>query len=194
MPDKEQKIEKESLHRCFIALELSREAISEIEEIQKLIKKKNLFYGKFTEPENLHLTLKFLGEISDEQIAEARKKLKEIKIKEFEASLGELGVFINKYNSILWIKLLGKEIWELQEMIDKKLRDIFSKEERFMSHITIARMKKIPSKNAFLEYVKNLKTRKVKFKVKEFILKESELKPEGPVYRDLEKFGLESFN
>ena len=56
--------------RCFIALDLPREAIKRIEEIQELIKKKNLFAGKFTESDNLHLTLKFLGEISEEQIRE----------------------------------------------------------------------------------------------------------------------------
>jgi len=184
--------EEKKIIRCFIALELEREAIDYIEELDLQIKKKNLFTGKFTEPENLHLTLKFLGEIEEGKLSEVKKKLKEIKLREFEASLGEVGVFINKYNSILWIKLQGKEIWELQEMIDKKLGDSFSKEERFMSHITIARMKKIFSKTEFLDYVKNIKTKKIKFKVKDFILKKSELKPEGPVYENIEKFGLEN--
>lgn len=186
------KSEPKNLTRCFIALELSREAINEIEEMQKLLKKKNLFYGRFTEPENLHLTLKFLGELEEGRAEEVRKKLKEIKMKSFEASFGEAGVFINKYNSILWIKLNGKQIWDLQSEIDKKLKEIgFAPEERFMSHITIARMKKIPSKSAFLEYIKNIKTKKIKFKAGEFILKKSELKEEGPVYTDLEKYKLE---
>jgi 2'-5' RNA ligase len=182
----------EKLTRCFIALEISREAIEEIESIQKLLKKKNLFTGKFTEPENLHLTLKFLGEISEDKAERVRKKLKSIKPKQFEASLGEVGVFINKFNSILWVKLQGKEIWDLQEDIDKHLKDLeFTSEERFMSHITIARMKKINDKNEFLDYVKNIKTKKIKFPVKEFFLKKSELKPEGPVYENLEKYKLE---
>ncbi len=179
------------LLRCFIALELSQEAIDEIEEIQKIIKKKNLFYGKFTEPENLHLTLKFLGEISEEKAEEAKKKLSDVKFKEFEASLGEVGVFINKHNSLLWIKLNGKGIWELQEVIYEKLKGLFAKEEKFMSHITIARMKKISSKNEFLEYVKNMKIKKVKFQVKEFVLRKSELKSEGPVYTNIKEYSLE---
>ena len=183
------KINKEKLIRCFIALELSREAISYIEELQNLLKRKNLFTGKFTEPENLHLTLKFLGEISEERVKEVQKQLKKIKFNEFEASLGEVGVFINKYNSILWIKLQGKEIWDLQKLIDKRLENLkIVPEERFMSHITIARMKKIFSKEEFLNYVKNIKTKKISFKVSEFIIKKSELKPEGPVYENIEKF------
>ena len=180
-----------NLTRCFIALEISREAIEYIEELDSQIKKKNLFAGKFTEPENLHLTLKFLGEISESQIEEVKKKLKEIKFKEFEASLGEVGVFINRFNSLLWIKLQGKEIWELQKLIDEKLKDIFPKEEKFMSHITIARMKKIFGKKEFLDYVKNIKVKKINFKIGEFILKKSELRPEGPVYTDISKYSLE---
>jgi hypothetical protein len=47
-----------------------------------------------------------------------------IKFKEFEVSLGELGVFSSKIPRILWIKLNGKEIWDLQKIIDYEL-DIF---------------------------------------------------------------------
>jgi len=122
--------EEKKLIRCFIALELPREAINYIEELQGLLKKKNLFYGKFTEAENLHLTLKFLGEISDEKAEEVKKKLAEIKFKEFEASLGEIGTFINKYNSILWIKLNGKDLgvlwtapWQIEITTDLKKKD-----------------------------------------------------------------------
>ena len=98
---------------------------------------------------------------------------------------------MNKYNKLLWIKLNGTGIWELQKKIDESLREILPIEERFMSHITIARIKKVVDTKLFLEYIKNLKHRQVKFKVKEFILKKSELKPEGPVYTDLQQYLLE---
>ena len=182
---------EKKLTRCFICLEISREAIDEIEEIQKLLKKKNFFYGKFTEPETLHLTLKFLGEISEEKIEEVKSKLGEITFKDFEVHLGEIGTFINRFNAILWIKLNGKGLWELQKQIDNKMNELgFELEERFMSHITLARMKKIINRPEFLDYVKNVKTKPVKFKISEFILKRSELKPEGPVYSDIEKYSV----
>jgi len=181
----------EKLVRCFIALELSREAIDEIENIQNLIKKKNLFYGKLTEPENLHLTLKFLGEIPEEKLKQAQEALKKIKYQTFEANLGELGLFSNRAQMILWLKLQGKGIFDLQKQIDKSLESLFPIEARFMSHITIARIKKLPDKKVFLEYIKNLKHTPVKFKVSEFILKESELKSDGPVYKNIEQFEAE---
>ena len=187
---KETKKKENSLTRCFIAIEISREAINEIEAIQNIIKKRKLFYGKLTEPENLHLTLKFLGEINEEIIEKVKEELRNIKIKEFEVSLGELGLFSEHIPRILWVRLMGKEVLELQAEIDKQLDNIFPKEERFMSHLTIARIKKVIDKRILLEYIKNLKHRKIKFKINEFILKKSELMPEGPIYSNLEKFKL----
>lgn len=177
--------------RCFIALEMPREAINHIRGTQKLIEKQNIFTGKFTELENLHLTLKFLGEIEEGKVEEVKKRLKEIKFNEFEAGLGEIGVFSKKFIKIVWIKLNGKEVFNLQKEVDEKLKELFEKEKRFMSHITIARVKNVPDKKRFLEYIKNLKIKKLKFKVDRFFLMKSELMPEGPVYEDLERYSLE---
>jgi len=178
--------------RCFIALDLPREVINSIKEIQEKIKKKNLFIGKFTELENLHLTLKFLGEIDEKKVEEVKKRLQKINLNEFEVSLSECGAFSTKFIKIIWVKLEGEKIWDLQKEIDKALKDLFVPEERFMSHITIARVKKVPSKEKLIDYIKNIKTKNLKFKVGEFFLKKSELKPEGPQYEDIEKYRLES--
>jgi 2'-5' RNA ligase len=180
----------QKLTRCFICLELSREAIGYIEQLQEIIRKKNIFQGKFTEPENLHLTLKFLGEISEERVGEVKKRLEEIKFRSFEAKLGVCGLFSKKSFRILWIKLLGEGVYGLQKEIDSKLRDIFLVEERFMGHITLARIKKVFDRKIFLEYVKNIKTKKISFRVVDFVLKKSELKHEGPVYNDLKRYNL----
>jgi len=175
--------------RCFISLELPREAINYTRELQKTIGQKNLFTGKFTEAENLHLTLKFLGEIEEEKIEEVKKKLREVKMQNFEARLGEIGIFSKKFIKIIWVKLSGK-VFELQKEIDEKLKGIFEPEERFMSHITIARVKYVKTRKELIEYVKNLKTKEIKFKVGKFFLKKSELKAEGPVYEDIEGYDL----
>lgn len=168
--------------RTFIALEIPFKVKENIERMQDLIKKKNFFYGKFTELENLHLTIKFLGELNEGKIKEVIERLKKIKIKEFEARVGEIGVFSENSIRILWVKINGKGIFELQSQIDEVLSDIFKKEERFMSHLTIARIKKVCSKKEFLDYIHNLKNEKISFEIKEFVLKKSELRPEGPVY------------
>lgn len=178
--------------RCFIALDLPREVINRIKEIQETIKKKNFFYGKFTEPENLHLTLKFLGEISEQEIGEVKKRLQKINLKEFEASLGELGVFSKEFIRIIWVKLQGEGLWKLQEEIDNILGGLFVSEKRFMGHITLARVKKIINKQELIDYLKNIKIKNLRFKVDRFFLKKSELFSEGPVYNDIEKYTLQS--
>jgi RNA 2',3'-cyclic 3'-phosphodiesterase len=174
--------------RIFIAIDLSRECRNEIIRIQKIIREKTLFTGKLTEGENLHLTLKFLGEIDDGNIEEVKKRLSLIKFNEFFAETSEVGVFNKDFIKIIWIKLNGKGIWDLQKEIDEILKDLFVPEARFMSHITIARVKNVPNKKGFLEYLESIKPKKIRFIVKEFALKKSELAPEGPKYEDIEIF------
>jgi len=171
---------------------MPREAIDYIEDLQNLIKKKNLFQGKLTEPENLHLTLKFLGEIPEEKIEEIIKKLGEIKANCFSAKLGPFGLFSKKSFRILWIKMLGEGVYSLQKEIDKVLGDSFQPEERFMGHITIARIKKVFDRKIFLDYIKNIKSKKISFNVCDFVLKKSELKHEGPIYTDLARYNLKN--
>ena len=92
----------------------------------------------------MHLTLKFLGEIDKEKVEEVKKKLRELKMQSFEAELGEVGIFSKRFIKIIWIKLENTE--KLQKEIDEKLKEIFELEERFMSHITIARVKNVRNK------------------------------------------------
>jgi RNA 2',3'-cyclic 3'-phosphodiesterase len=168
--------------RAFISLDLPQEILEEIEKIQKKIKEKNLIEGKFTEKENIHLTLKFIGEISEEKILEIKNALSKIDYRKFKVKLGNLGFFSNR---ILWVELLGEDIFNLQKEIDEKLK---SKEERFMSHITIARIKKIINKSE----IKNIKINydKSSNEIKSFSLKKSTLSPVGPIYEEILKINL----
>jgi len=177
--------------RCFIALDFSREIVKEIERVQEEIKKKNLMIGKFTESENLHLTLKFLGEIEKERIEEIKKKLKEVKFSKFLAYIGDLGVFSSSFIKIVWVQILGKQVLDLQGEIDKKLESLFEKENRFMSHLTIARVKRVKDKKIFLEALKEIKVQNLGCEIKQFYLIKSELKEFGPEYSVIEKYDLD---
>src|SRR3990167_3903155 len=152
--------------RAFVCIEFPDEIIKEVARIQSLIEKQK-FTGKLTELENLHLTLKFLGEISPEQL----EKVTSIKSPALEAKLLTLGTFSYKDQpKIIWLKIGGKSgaggrvegggeksnIYELQKQIDESLKETFQKEERFMSHLTIARIKHTKSPDIFKEYLKNI--------------------------------------
>ncbi len=177
--------------RCFIAINLTLEAINEVRKIQKIIESKDLFIGKFTELKNLHLTLKFLGEITENNIKKIKERLKQISFGFFEGELENIGVFSEHFIKIIWIELTGN-VFELQKQIDEKLQDFFEPEKRFMSHITIARVKHVKDKKKLIDILKKINHKKIKFKIDSFYLMESELKSEGPVYKVIEKYDLES--
>ena len=80
--------------RIFISVEFPEEIKKELMLIQKEIDKLGLIRGKFTEPENIHLTLKFLGEISDSELRAVKDKLSNLDFSNFylsfDTSLNEL--------------------------------------------------------------------------------------------------------
>ena len=78
--------------RCFIGIVLPIVAVKEIQRIQKKLEPN--FTGRLTSSENLHLTLKFLGEIEDEAINDAKKRLSSITHPPFELTLKDVGVFL----------------------------------------------------------------------------------------------------
>ena len=178
------------LVRCFIAIDFPKEIKNEIVRVQRELAKKKMWQGKLTEAENLHLTLKFLGEISSDKVEEVRKRLREIKFPRFNCYLGNLGVFTPTRIKIVWIHIIGKEILGLQKWVDEKLWDLFPKEKRFMSHLTIARVKNVKDSKLFLEELEKIRAQNLKFPVASFSLIKSELKPKGPVYTDIESFKL----
>jgi 2'-5' RNA ligase len=175
--------------RCFIAVELPKEAKEKVALLQKAIKSRDFFDKKFTEEENLHLTIKFLGEIDEEKTGKTRQALRTIKFSPFTASAEEFGVFSKQAIRIVWLKISGAD--ELQKKVDEVLSGLFEKEKRFMGHLTIARPKKINQENKepFLKLLSSLKTEKLSFRVNSFALFKSELKKEEP-YTKIEEFYL----
>ena len=80
--------------RCFIGIDLPIEVIIEIQRIQKKLEPN--FTGRLTSSENLHLTLKFLGEIEEDAINDVKKRLSSITHPPFELNLKDVGVFFSK--------------------------------------------------------------------------------------------------
>lgn len=125
------------------------------------------------------------------KIKEIKQKLSTIKFPILNLKLSQAGTFNFKGKPrIAWIKVTGN-IFQLQKEIDDKLKDLFPKEDRFMSHLTIARIKYVKDKKGFIDYVSNIKPKQIKFPISQFKLKSSELKPEGPIFTTLERYELE---
>lgn len=169
--------------RAFVAIEIPEKIKKKIIEIQD---KLPFFEGKKIPVENLHLTLKFLGWVKDEQIEEIKKILGKIKYHKFEIEINSIGMFADR---IIWLNMFNCD--ELQKQVDDQLSNLFKKEERFMGHLTIGRIKHIENKKEFVDKLKKIKIKPIKFKIEEFKLKKSTLRRSGPIYEDIEKYNLE---
>jgi 2'-5' RNA ligase len=136
-----------------------------------------------------HITMKFLGEISDDKVSEIKKAIESIKFEPYEMTTTNVGVYPNEnYMRTIWLGTKdGGETEKIQAELEDKLAEIgFKKEKRkFESHITLGRVKFVDDKEALKQKIKSLKADEVKFKVDKLFLIKSELTKEGPIYEEL---------
>lgn len=179
--------------RCFISIDLPKEVQNHLKEIQKQILSDNVKLIN-VKPENIHLTLKFLGEIDEKQLETLKDALMKVRFPRFKAKLSSAGVFPNEnFIRVVWIGIEPREkADELHSLLDGQLaKEGFAKDERFENHATISRVKSIKDKRAFVEELKKIKIKQMEFEISKIALKKSTLTPEGPIYEDLMEVKLE---
>jgi len=183
--------------RTFIAIDIPESVRTAIRTIQTDIRSCG-FKVRWTRPENIHLTLKFLGDVDTHLIPKINAAIK-IAVKEIAPiNLGgrSLGVFPNSRRPrVLWMGLFGQigALLRLQKKIDAQLALLgFAKEKRtFTGHLTIGRIKgKAPLRqvNRILTQYETYVTDP--FVVKEVVLFKSQLTPGGSIYTHLESVSL----
>lgn len=174
--------------RLFIAIDIPKEIKDKLFDLQKQIGS-DLAKISWVHKKNLHLTLKFLGELPENKVEGIKERLRTIKLNSFEVELNSLGVFPNENRiRVIWVGLKSEHIYELQIKIDQELLDLFSKDTRFQSHLTLGRVKFIKNKEKLKEKLK-LKC-DGRFFVKKFKLIKSSLTREGPIYETIEEYKL----
>jgi 2'-5' RNA ligase len=176
--------------RLFLAINLPREIKFELANLLKGLNDPGL---KKISPENLHLTIKFLGEVDKTKSGQIKQCLSEVHAMPFKVSLEGIGFFPNGNRiKVIWIgvKEGSQEMVALQKEIDLRLSDIgLPKERDFQPHLTIARVKFIKDPQRLIESVKSAKV-SASFQAGSFDLMESVLRPEGPQYMIASKYKL----
>jgi len=175
--------------RLFVAVELPKEIKDTLYEFQKELKP--FVKANFVHKKNLHLTLKFFGEIQPEEVKEIQERLDKIKLSRFNLDLDEVGFFPNeKFINIIWVGLEpGNKIIKLQTLVDEETLGYGKKESKFKAHLTLARVKTIKDKKGLINIVREKKL-EGNFLVENFYLMKSELSKDGPRYSVIKEYCL----
>ncbi len=181
--------------RAFIAFNLPSSVKERLKNIQDLFKKCDL-KAKWVEPHNLHLTLKFLGNIKEEKINSIKEILKKIgdQFYKLEVALIDFGFFPSSSNPRVFFVSIDKEeeLTLIAQELEKELTSLgFPQEKKFKSHITLARIKEKKNIHLLKEKIKEVKLED-RFTLSEIALFESILTPQGPIYEEIFKITLKS--
>nr|WP_320016404.1 RNA 2',3'-cyclic phosphodiesterase [uncultured Desulfobacter sp.] len=176
--------------RCFIAIVLDAHTKRQLNRVQTAIRSTGIHAG-WPSAQNFHLTLKFLGDISEQALPCIKKMLSEAIADKtrFNITLNRLGVFPNiRHPKVIWIgsdKTIP-ELVNLQRDIDSRLNKChpFVKEKKFSPHITIARIRHY-AKPGTLKKALKIETGAIKIPVNQIHLIESRLYSSGAVHSSL---------
>jgi 2'-5' RNA ligase len=186
--------------RVFIAIDISEQIRKGLGDLQNELQSKvDVKKGdvKWVKPENIHLTLKFLGEIKDEQVVDVCNAVKDVagRHKGFELDMQTVGSFGGRSARVLWVGIGrgGDSLLPLQTDIEQQLASAGWPPEarKFTGHLTLCRIRN-PRAGAKLATVTE--------EYSDFMLGttladsisvyQSQLTPTGPVYTVLGNYKL----
>ncbi len=173
--------------RTFVAVELTNSDLLEsIKKIQTEIR----IDAKPVKLENIHFTMLFLGEVSEDQAQKVQDALDSIEFSPFEVSFVGIGAFPKpRFPRVVWMgtdKTGGEKLSNLAKKVEDALAPLgFKNDKPFKPHITIFRIK-----NKVGDITKDLsRFENVEFgsqKISEIKFKKSVLTSDGPIYSDLQ--------
>jgi len=173
--------------RAFVAVEISNEStLSAIAKLQSELKIK----AKPVSKENIHFTLLFLGEISDDMAPKIMEALSSVSFNPIEMKLIDVGAFPNPRSPrVVWVgvdKDAAKNLVELAVQVEEKLLPLgFRSDKPFKPHLTIFRIK--DRMNDISHELNKFRSIEVGHEtISELKFKKSILTPTGPIYSDLQ--------
>lgn len=187
--------------RCFIAINIDEQIRKDLGDLQKELQSKlDIRKGdvKWVNPDNMHLTLKFLGEIKDEQVVDVCNIVKEVasRHEHFDLDVGTVGCFGGRNARVLWVGAGEgcESLIRLQEDLEEHLDKAgWPRESRkFSAHLTLCRIRNSKA---------GIKISKLADQYTDYALGtsptdsitvyQSQLTPQGPVYTILGNYELQ---
>lgn len=180
--------------RSFIAFDMENEQVlARLASVQKLLAETGADL-KFVEPQNIHVTIRFLGDISPAMVDKIHNALKNVKFTPFIIKLCGLGVFPSlNYPRVVWAGMTigADQLNSIYGQLEPQIRALgFAADDHgFSPHLTIARVRSAAAKQRLAELV----TKKADYEfgminAECLRLKHSVLSPKGPTYSTLREF------
>jgi len=184
--------------RCFIAIELPEGVKSALEGLQEEFKKCGVDV-RWVKPENIHLTLKFLGNIDEKKVKEIVKRIERVcdKYESFSLEARGVGVFPSLHAPrVLWAGIKGNSPlkWLQSDVEDEMASMGFKREDReFTPHLTIGRFKSFTDKKELANKIELHKDNSFGWiNVKAIVLMKSDLRPSGAEYTRIAEIPLKT--
>ena len=178
--------------RTFIAIELPDELKVKLGQLEARLQAGKQTWLKWVDPYNIHLTLKFLGDIAIDRTSEILRAMAEATqtVPPFQLEIKDLGVFPNlKRVQVVWVGISGEieKLVQLQQRLDSNLTQLgFAPESRpFTAHLTLARLRNQASlgkRQEFGQLIAGTKFEAGTIKVDIISLMRSQLTREGAIY------------
>ncbi|WP_200762757.1 RNA 2',3'-cyclic phosphodiesterase [Nitrosophilus alvini] len=141
------------------------------------------FEGKWVEPQNIHMTFHFFGDISNP--SKIIESLDGIEYPKRTFKLKRYGTF-GRPPKVLFAECKDKEIYRLYEDIEKRVA--IASQKPFIPHVTLMRIKKTNGGKSFLKYFEKTRYKILGEMKLRLCLVSSTLTPEGPIYRTIHTF------
>lgn len=189
--------------RCFIAIDINEGVRAALSDLQQQLQAKAHLEkikqsdAKWVNPESIHLTLKFLGEIKDEKVVEVCNIVKDVagRHKSFELAVESLGYFGGRSARVLWVGT-GKgnsNLLQLQKDLERQLVSSgWPPEKRgFSGHLTLCRVRKPTAGVKLAQMTEDYKDFKLGIMPADSVsVYQSQLTPKGPIYTVLGNYKM----
>jgi len=183
--------------RCFIAIEIPRFIQDGLAHIQDTLKKQ-ISQVSWIKSDNIHLTLKFMGEVEQNQLSVIEPAIEQVtqRYPPFALKVGGIGAFPNlKRPRVIWVgvKVGAAEVSALARAINFELnRHGYPLDEgTFNPHLTLARIKNRIDLRPFVDIFRQYnEIENASMTVNEIALVRSQLHPKGAIYTILKAYAL----
>jgi len=180
--------------RSFIAFDIDSESILKgITNVQSLLAKTGADL-KLVEPKNIHMTIRFLGNITPNMVEKIFEEMKKVQFTPFNVKICGIGAFPNlRYPRVLWTGITEgvEQLRSIFNQLEPRLRSLgFAPDPKgFSPHLTIARVKSGRNKAELGKCItENANSEFGIIRAECLRLKKSDLTPKGPIYSTLKEF------